>query len=220
MPALKPSRAWKACFWLSISCHLPCSLTAPQARRGIHVVSTRRCSGCQMGEVEGGSEAPRLFCCFTHLVSPCTTRHVYVGGGLNPASAQLVLPVRSSSPRLPTGVSQDPQHLGHWSWGARGGFAGNHQGFAARRGAQGHPPLLEAGTGVLPFHSSAQRAALDLLVRLPAGGRLSVSATFALAGFPEAFGSPTWMDPAFHSHLCPQSRCQVGCGPLICRSTP
>lgn len=108
-----------------------------------------------MGEVEGGSEAPCLFCCVnTHLVSPCTTRHVYVGGGLNPASAQLVLPVCSSSHLLPTGVSQDPRHLGHWSQGARGGFAGNHQRFAARQGAQGHPLLLEEGTGVLPFHKA------------------------------------------------------------------
>lgn len=35
---------------------------------------------------------------------------------------------------------------------------------------------------------STQRGALDLLVQLPAGGRLSVSAVFALAGLLEALG--------------------------------
>lgn len=69
--------------------------------------------------MEGGSEAQHLFGCVnTHLVSPCTTRHVYVGAGPNPSSVSHVLPARSSSPRLPTGVSQDPRHLGHRSQGA------------------------------------------------------------------------------------------------------
>lgn len=88
------------------------------------------------------------------------------------------------------------------------------------RGA-GTPAAAGGGhRGAALPQGSAQRGALDLLVQLPAGGRLSVSAAFALAGFPEAFGSPTWMDPAFHSHLCPSLQCQVGCGPLICHSTP
>lgn len=107
---------------------------------------------CQVGgEAGGGSGVQHSFCCVnTYLVSPCTSRHVYVGGEPNPTSAPLVLSARSSS-LLPAGVSQDPPHLGHWSRGAHGGFAGDRQGFAARRGAQGHPPLLEEGTGVLPF---------------------------------------------------------------------
>lgn len=87
-------------------------------------------------EAEGGSEAQRLFCCVnTHLVSPCTTRHFptqVLGRGPSPSSAPLIIPAHSSSPFLPTDVSQDPQHLGHRTRGARRGFAGNHQGLAAR----------------------------------------------------------------------------------------
>lgn len=60
----------------------------------------------------------------------------------------------------------------------------------------------------------AQRGALDLLMQLPAGGRLPVSAAFTLAGLQEAFGSPTYIVPSFHTHLCVSVPCQLGVDPL------
>lgn len=91
------------------------------------------------------------FCCVnTHLVSPRTSRHVYVRGEPKFSSAPLVLPA-SSSPLPPAGVSQDPPPSGTLELGHTWGLCRDHQWFGARRGAQGHPPLLEESTGVLPF---------------------------------------------------------------------
>lgn len=59
----------------------------------------------------------------------------------------------------------------------------------------------------------AQQGALDLLVQLPAGGRLLVLAAFTLTGLQEAFGSPTYMVPSFHTHLCLSLQRQLGVDP-------
>lgn len=53
----------------------------------------------------------------------------------------------------------------------------------------------------------AQEGALHLLVQLPAGGTLPVAAAFTLAGLQEAFGSPTYVVPSFHTHLCLSLQC-------------
>lgn len=67
-------------------------------------------------------------------------------------------------------------------------------------------------SAVLPW-GLAQQGALDLLVQLPTGGRLFVSAAFTLTGLQEAFGSPTYMVPSFHTHLCLSLQCQLGVDP-------
>lgn len=54
---------------------------------------------------------------------------------------------------------------------------------------------------------------MGLLVQLPAGGRLSIAATFALAGLQEAFESSTHTDPSLHPHLFPSLQYHVGFGP-------
>lgn len=59
----------------------------------------------------------------------------------------------------------------------------------------------------------AQQGALDLLVQLPVGGSLPVSAAFTLAGLREALGSPTYMVPSFHTHLCLSLQHQLGVDP-------
>lgn len=59
----------------------------------------------------------------------------------------------------------------------------------------------------------AQQGALDLLVQLPAGGRLPVTAAFTLARLYKEFGSPTYMVPSFHTHLCLSLQHQLGVDP-------
>lgn len=65
---------------------------------------------------------------------------------------------------------------------------------------------------MLPF-PGAQQGVLDLLVQLPAGGRLPVSAAFTLVELHEVFGSPTYMVPSFHTHLCLSLQRQLGVDP-------
>lgn len=78
----------------------------------------------------------------------------------------------------------------------------------------GTPAAAGGGHGgtALP-QGLAQRGALGLLVQLPAGGRLSIAAAFALAGLQEAFGSSARTDPSLHPHLFPSLQPHVGFGP-------
>lgn len=115
------------------------------------------------------------FCCVnTHLVSPRTSRHVYVRGEPNFSSAPLVLPA-SSSPLPPAGMSQDPPpHLALWSWGTREAFAGTISGLEPDEGhrdtrrcwrrARGYCPSpgLGSARGFGPLGTAAcRREALD-----------------------------------------------------------